>query len=644
MATEHDLFLTSDFGTQGCRVGVADTSGNLLKTAEVKYPINFPVPGQAIQDSNDWWASFRQAAREVVAGLTQRQRESIVSASICATASTVVPVDEHGDPLDDAIMWMDIRAKDIASDINATGHRVLSFCGGAVSPEWFIPKVLWIKQNKRDLYDRAHLLVEQIDLINYRLTGSWSASKVQAVCKWNYIDGEGFDDDFMTQIGLEDYREKIITDVYPMGAQIGTLREELAEELGIKPIPVIQGGIDAHIGTIGMGVVKAGILGANMGTSFVQLIFTEQTKPMEGTWGPYVGAMIPGLTLLEGGQISAGSLVKWYQNLFNLTGPEAYDIMREEVKNVPIGAGGLIALDFFQGNRTPYKDGYSKGALYGLTLNHDRAHIHRALMEAVALGFKNIIVNFERQGVAVDEVICTGGVTFDKIWMQILADATGKSFVINENTNYGTLLGPAMLAAVGVGSFNDLQDAANHMVHRKEQVDPNPDVFGEYERLFGIYRDLYESTKKLNKRLNEDEAAKQQHVAEIRRVRGKVLKIVAGNGGYGGPVLIPLDGTRKNVVYLTGSGERPQFVDHVVEQTGFIPVNGFMEKVQEEDIALMVIDCGGSLRCGVYPRKGIPTANLIATGRSGPLWSYMTEDLYVSGCDDSCVSIQEIAQ
>lgn len=496
MSNQEDLFLASDFGTQGVRVGIADINGTLLRTKEVKYPINFPQAGHAVQDSEDWWRGFKEALRDVLTELTVEQKNNIKALSICATSSTVVPVDKAGNPLDEALMWMDIRSKDVARQITEMQHPVLDYCGNSVSPEWFIPKVVWIKENKRDIYNKAHLIVEQIDFLNYRLTNQWVASKTNAVCKWNYVDGVGFNREYMEQIGLADFEEKIITNVVPMGDLVGTLTKELAMEYNLNQIPIFQGGIDAHIGTIGMGVVSVGKLGANMGTSFVQLIFTDKEMPVKGIWGPYKGAMVEGLTLLEAGQISAGSIIKWYQNIFNLNQPESYEIMKSEVENIPIGADGLRILDFFQGNRTPYKDDYAKGAFFGLTLNHDRAHIHKAIMEAVAFGFKNIIVNFEKNNIPVNEVICTGGVTFDKVWMQILADVTGKEFIINENTNYGTLLGPAMLAAVGAQSFSDLTAAADSMVHVKESIMPNLENTKAYEPIFQEYLDLYAATKK----------------------------------------------------------------------------------------------------------------------------------------------------
>ncbi|SEP41304.1 FGGY-family carbohydrate kinase [Propionispora vibrioides] len=495
MVNQGHLFLGADFGTQGVRVGLADEKGSILEAKEIKYPIHYPKPGQAIQNSADWWRGFEEALGAVLGNITPTQKKAIRAISICATSSTIVPVDQEGTALDDAIMWMDIRAKEQARRINEINHEVLKYCGEAVSPEWLIPKLLWLKENKREIYDKASLIVEQIDLINYKLTDIWAASKVNAVCKWNYIEGIGFDDDYMEKIGLDDYKNKMIVNIVPMGKCVGYLKQELVQRYDLPDIPVIQGGIDAHIGMIGMGVVGPGKMAANMGTSFVQLIFTDQDVPVKGIWGPYKGAMVEGLTLLEAGQISAGSIIKWYQNIFNLNSPEAYKIMQEEVENVPIGADGLRALDFFQGNRTPYKDSYATGVITGLTLNHDRAHFHRAIMEAVSFGFKNIVKNFEDSGVPITKVIGTGGVTHDRTWMQILSDVTGKEFTINENTNYGTILGCTMLSAVGSGVYDSLFEAAENMVHEKETIQPNLENTKKYEKPFEEYLHLYQALK-----------------------------------------------------------------------------------------------------------------------------------------------------
>ncbi|WP_040978943.1 FGGY-family carbohydrate kinase [Oceanobacillus jeddahense] len=492
---KNDLFLGADFGTQGVRVGVVNREGKIISSNEVKYSIDYPKSGYAVQDSADWWKGFKKALTVVIGDYSAEEKKRIKAISICATSSTVLPVDETGNALDEAMMWMDIRSKEQAKRINDTSHSVLGYCGDAVSPEWFIPKLLWIKENNREIYEKADKIVEQIDFINHKLTGNWAASKVNAVCKWNYVEDEAFNEEYMTLIGLEDFRDKMITNVIPMGEQVGSLNKSFANEFGLNTIPVIQGGIDAHIGMLGMGVVAPGKMAAIMGTSFVQLLFTDKDLPVKGIWGPYKGAMIPGLTLLEAGQISAGSIIKWYQNIFNLHDGEAFNKMQEEARNIPVGADGIRALDFFQGNRTPYKDNYATGSFHGLTLNHSRAHLHRAIMEAVAFGFKNIIENFEQSGVPINKVVGTGGVTQDKVWMQIIADATGKEFTINENTNYGTILGCAVLGAVGSESYNSLEEAADNMVHEKETVYPDSENTKAYVEPFKEYLELYKALK-----------------------------------------------------------------------------------------------------------------------------------------------------
>lgn len=492
---KNDLFIGVDFGTQGVRVGVVNMFGNIITVKESQYSISYPCSGWAIQDSRDWWNSFRKAMNFCINKLTKEQKNKLKSISVCATSSTVLPVDREGKALDYAIMWMDIRAKEQADRINATEHEVLKYCGGEVSAEWFIPKILWIKENKPKVYNEAYKIVEELDYINYKLTGKWVASKCNVVCKWNYIDGEGFNDEYMMKIGLEDYKDKIVTEVVPIGQVIGNIKPEIAKSLGIDEIPVVQGGIDAHIGMIGMGVVTPGKMATIMGTSFVQLLFTESKLSIGGIWGPYTGAMIEGLTLLEAGQISAGSIVKWYQNLFNITEDDAYTVLKEEGLSTSIGSNGVRALDFFQGNRTPYKDSYAKGVFYGLTLNHKRCHIYRAILESVAFGTKNIIDNFERNGVSVDNIVACGGVTNDLLWMQIISDVTGKEIIVNENTNYGTILGGSILGATAVNVYNTLLEASLNMTHEKEKIKPDLRATKLYKKPYKEYLNLYKGLK-----------------------------------------------------------------------------------------------------------------------------------------------------
>lgn len=496
---EAQYFMGVDTGTQSVRVVVTDISGNIVACDEEEYETFYPKPGWAEQKPSDWWEAFNRAVEKVTKNLSMGLRYSIKAISFCSTSSTVLAVDKDGKPMMDAIMWMDNRAVKEMEKINATGHHVLEYCGGEDSVEWMIPKVLWIKNNMPEVYENCYKIIEQLDWMNYMLCGKFATSICQAACKWNYVSCEGgWNRDFFEQIGFAEYEDKLVTDVYPLGTVLGKVNKEFVEKYDLNPdMVVVQGGIDAHIGMLGMGVAKPGKMAMIMGTSFVQLAFADGNEKLEleGIWGPYNEPVIPNAWLLEGGQISAGSIVKWFLREFDLNEMEdPYSFMNQQVEKIAPGADGLVALDFFQGNRTPYKDPNAKGVIYGLTLSHTRAHIYRALLESVALGTRNIIENFEKQGCPVDMVVGCGGVTKDKTWMQIIADATGKPIIVTQDPSAGAL-GCSIVAAVGSHAYDSFDEATKGMVKEAYTVEPNLEVYDQYQSVFDDYVELYNSLK-----------------------------------------------------------------------------------------------------------------------------------------------------
>ena len=424
-------------------------------------------------------------------------RYSIKSISVCSTSSTVLAVDEQGNPMMDAIMWMDTRAVKEMEKINATADPVLEYCGGEDSVEWMIPKTLWIKNNKPEIYKDSYKIIEQLDWMNYQLCGTFATSICQAARKWNYVSCEGgWNSAFFKKIGLDDYEEKLVTDVRRLGEELGRIDPAFAEKYDLNPdMMVVQGGIDAHIGMLGLGVARPGKMAMIMGTSFVQLCFSEQKLQLDGLWGPYDAPIIPDAWLLEGGQTSAGSIVKWYMREFGvdkMDNPYAY--MNEQIEGIAPGADGLVALDFFQGNRTPYKDANAKGVIYGLTLSHTKAHIYRALLESVAFGTKNIIDSFEQNGSPVNTIVGCGGVTKDKVWMQIISDVTGKPIVVTEDAG-ASALGCAIVASVGSKAYTNFEEATRGMVKEAYVVEPNPETHAVYEGIFEKYVEIYHQLK-----------------------------------------------------------------------------------------------------------------------------------------------------
>lgn len=495
----NDYFFGIDFGTQGVRCGVVNGYGEIISVAHESYDTYYPEPGWVVQKPDEWIECMFNAAKACLDNTDQTIVQNIRGMSICATASTVVPVLQDGTALMDAILWMDNRSNMEANGINETQHEVLKYCGNEVSVEWLIPKVLWLKNNRRDIYDKSYKIVEQLDYINYILTGEWVASICQATCKSNYIEDRGrWNRSFFEGIRLGEFNRKLNTRVLRLGEPIARLKKNISKKLGLpSDVVVYQGGIDAHIAMLGIGVSRPGDMGIVMGSSFVHLVLSKEPVFSDGIWGPYNNAVVPGLYCLEGGQVSAGSIAKWFLREFKIEGEDPYEVMMKEAAEVKPGSKGVIALDFFQGNRTPYKDPLAKGVFYGLTLSNTRGHMYRSILESVAYGMRNVIENMSTEHLHIQNVMACGGVTRNPLWLQIISDVCGKSITLTTRSSDAGILGCGIVSAVGKGIYQNFEQATSNMVHKNSVIQPDQKAHQIYEELYTDYLDLYNRLKGL---------------------------------------------------------------------------------------------------------------------------------------------------
>lgn len=488
-----------DAGTQGVRAALADLSGNIVALSSESYPTYYPGPGRAEQDITEIWQATVPAVKKCLnkAGVSG---ENVVGICCDGTSSTVIPVKKDGTPLRRAILWMDTRAVKEAEEINATGHPVLKYVGNGDSVEWMTPKSLWLKRNEPELYNTADFIIESTDWFTHKLTGRWTASVCNATCKWNYLRPEGgWNRDFFRKIDLEDIIDKWPKDVLNMSEYVGGLLPQVAEELGLEPgTAVAQGGIDAHIGMFGLNVVEQGRMAAILGTSAVHLVLSEKPLFDPGIWGPYPGAVIPGLWLLEGGQISAGSLIRWFKDYCGYeavrqaeeSGISPYKVIDEQASRVPPGAEGLVVLDHWQGNRTPLRDPLSRGVMAGLSLHHTSAHIARSLYEGISFGTRHVLDNFSKSGQEVKEIHACGGGTKSRLWLKILSSVCGVPVTLTHTTE-SVCLGGAVCAAVAAGRYKDVKEACAQMVRVKEVIEPDLTWNEAYEFYYNKYLEIY---------------------------------------------------------------------------------------------------------------------------------------------------------
>lgn len=487
MSPSGPLVLGIDLGTESLRVEALSPDGDRVGAAERPYATHYPRAGWAEQHPRDWWLALKEALAELG---TRTPLAEVRALAVSATSSTVVASTADGEPLAPAILWMDSRAVEEADVINATGHPALRFAGGQVSAEWLVPKTMWLKRHRADLWQQSGLrVVEAIDWLNFRLTGRWAAARCNAVCKGIYGE-KGWDPDFFEAIGLADYARVWPQDVVPLGVPLERLAPAAAVELGLpSDALVVQGAIDAHIGMVGMGITEPGQLALTMGTSFVHLGLASRPHFHPGLWGPYPGPVYPGMWLLEGGQISAGSITRWFRDHLapDLPVGEGYARLTAEAAGTPPGADGLVLLDYWQGNRTPLREPRLSGALWGLRLHHTRGHLYRAVLEGVACGTRHVLDAFAESGYEVRQIIAGGGATRNQLWLQILADVTGRPLQLAAAANT-SVTGAAVTAAAGAGLYESVAAAARAMTAFAGTVEPQPHLQELYDGLYERYR------------------------------------------------------------------------------------------------------------------------------------------------------------
>lgn len=488
-------FLTADGGTESLRARVYDLSGKELGSVAVPYQTTFSAGARAEQDPADWWANFVKASRGAIAeaGIDPAQIEAIAYATTCCS---VVALDKNGHALRPALIWMDVRANQEADMVLATGDPALSLNGGGqgpVSAEWMIPKSLWLKRNEPETFEKAYRICEYQDFLTYHLTGEWAASLDNVGLRWHYRnDAGGWAASLLKALDLEALLDKWPPRVVAPGDVIGTLTSRAAEELGLSTsVKVVQGGADALIGMIGLGVARPGQLALITGSSHLQFGVTEAPLNAPGVWGSYADIVYPGRYIVEGGQTSTGSIINW---LGRLTGGLNYEELNAKAAALEPGAEGLIVQDHFQGNRTPYTDALSRGGIVGLTLAHEKHHIFRAIMEGIGFGTRAILDAFERAGYTSSEMTVGGGAAASDLWLQIHADTAGIPVRVPASRDAPST-GSAVLAACGAGRFDSIDDGIGAMVHPGRLVEPKPENIEKYKPIYEKYLKLYPGLK-----------------------------------------------------------------------------------------------------------------------------------------------------
>jgi len=501
-----------DVGTGSARAGIFDRGGTLLGRAEHPIRLNQPLPDHAEHSSDDIWSAVCNSVRAALS------KAGVAAAAVSgigfdATCSLVVR-DEGGAPLSistagdeqwDTMSWFDHRALAEADECTATRHEVLNYIGGVMSPEMETPKLMWLKRNLPQTWQRARHFFDLADFLTWRASGSNQRSQCTLTAKWTYLAHEhSWRRDFFEQVGAPDLLSQggLPDDVAPIGAGVGFLTAAAAEELGLTTGCAVSSGlIDAYAGMIGVVGAHAGEevdrhLALIAGTSSCVMAFSNEARFVPSVWGPYFGAALPGYWLSEGGQSATGALldhiIRWHAKGGEPNAERHGAITRRVLElraEDPAFGSDLHVLPDFHGNRSPLAEPHARGVISGLTLDSSFDSLCKLYWRScvgIALGVRHILDHMNENGYRIDKLHVTGGHTKNPLLMELYADATGAT-VIESETEDAVLLGSAMIAAAAAGWHPDLATACRQMRRPERSRIPNPAMQHAYDQDYRIF-------------------------------------------------------------------------------------------------------------------------------------------------------------
>lgn len=475
-----------------------DDAGRCAASIDESYPCSHPHPGWAEQDMETVWGAIcraARAARQAAGG----PDEAIRSLGLSSQRGTFVLVDADVQPLAPAVLWNDSRAKDMEDPLaEAIGReRFREITGMPLSASWAVAKIAWLRKHKPALFEQARYICNGQEFFLHRLGAESLETDPASLTLNGMLDIRRFDwsDEVCGAAGIP---MEMLPKVGAPGQQVGQLSAAAAEATGLPAgLPICRGAGDQQCAAVGAGVVRQGLAKITVGTSAMMVAHLDHPDLLTGR-SPYIGGHgIAGKWDLEGGAFSIGSCLEWWRRELakgENGEPEAQAWARvmQLADGAPPGAGGIIFHPFFAGQVTPYYDAQARGAFLGLGLHHDAAAMTRAVLEGCACEMRLMVDAFDRdlEG-GLSQLQVTGGGTKSSVFTQIQADIVGRPLGIPAEQEC-TVLGAALLGAVGAGYFATVEDAVERAVRTGRTVEPNRQLSGLYEELFGLFRDSYE--------------------------------------------------------------------------------------------------------------------------------------------------------
>ena len=500
-----DYLIGVDIGTQGTKAVLINKDGKLIAHSYEGYEVETPNPSWAQQWPDVWEEATIATIKSVVekSNINKIDVKGIAISSLYGGSG--VPVDENIEPVHPCLIWMDRRAETEVDWVkeNIDLDKLFKITGNYVNSYFGFTKILWIKNNEPDIWDKIKYFVPPANYIVHSLTGELAVDLSSAGNIGGVFDLEKreWSKEMLNDLGIpyEFMPERLVE----CTEEVGTLKSEIARETGLSTdLPVFAGGVDAPVATLGAGAFVEGNHVAMTGTSMCWGFVTEKPNLSKELVSMPHAIESSEKIYTFGGSSTAGAVVRWFKDelakLENSLADELeispYSLLELKAKDIPAGSEGLIVLPYFMGERSPIWDSNARGTIVGLSLYHKQEHLYKAFMEGVAYALRHNIELVSGTDAALDDsIILVGGVSKSLVWPEIFADVTGRPVKIIKD-DVEAPLGDALLAGLGSGVIKDPK-VINEWLEFKDEIKPDLDKTKIYDNYYEQYKEIYLNIK-----------------------------------------------------------------------------------------------------------------------------------------------------
>ncbi len=491
-----------DIGTSGTKTVLFKENGTPVASSTVEYPLYQPKNGWAEQDPADWWRAVCETSSAVIAraGIDAGEIKGI---GLSGQMHGLVMLDKDGNVIRNSIIWCDGRTSAECKYITETigAKRLIEISANPALTGFTAGKILWVRNNEPQNYERCAKMMLPKDYIRYMLTGEF-ATEVSDASGMNLMDvpARDWSAEILSKLDID---RATLGKMYESCEVTGTVTEAAAKLTGLAAgTPVVGGAGDNMAAAVGTGVVSAGKAFTTIGTSGVIFAHSDNVTIDPGGRVHTFCAAVPGAWTVMSCSLAAGLSLKWYRDNFCKAEMEtaegmdvdSYILLNEQIAKVPIGSDKLIYAPWLMGERSPLLDENARGLFFGLSARHTKYNLLRAVMEGVSFSQRQCLDVFREMGVPFSRMLATGGGGKSPLWRQMLADIYDCEVTTLE-TSEGPALGVAILAGVGAGVYSSVPEACEAVIKTKTAQQPAAENTKEYEKYYNIYKKLYPSLK-----------------------------------------------------------------------------------------------------------------------------------------------------